>query len=155
MDQPDFKTANINMLWLQNIFENLKNLEYMERIAREGTDSLIDYIKVPEQDRSRYFAAIQYKNLKMMISEMFLLLADLQPVITSQFYKEIKESLDKLQESITEERKFIKSYFSQVSKSVYKAELTTNFDVMLKIVSSMRSRIIKEISHLLFVEAPY
>ncbi len=74
MEERQFEATNISDLWLKNIFENVKNLESMERLAREGCVSLLEFAQMD----SRMLPEIQYKNLKMMISEIELLLSEFQ-----------------------------------------------------------------------------
>jgi len=152
MTEEGFDATNMNTLWLQNIFENLHNLEEMERLSREGVSNLVDYANLPEKERETMISSLQYKNLKMLVSEMYLLLTDIVPVVRKEFHKEKKQFLDSVNKRIREKELFIHSPVNQKLKRVIKIELKPFFYITLEIMASMREDIIQEIASLLYVK---
>ena len=68
---------NISTLWLTNIFNNLKALENIERLAREGCSSITDYIQIPPAHQNIILVEAQYKNLRFFVFELEILLTNL------------------------------------------------------------------------------
>lgn len=146
-----FESTNINSLWLNNIFENLKNLEMMERNAREGCQGIMEYLMIPHEQRRAIISDTQYKNLRMMISEIHLLLTDLSPVIDDTKLKEFNSRLELVKESTKERKNFIKETYS-LNKTLVSSSLSELFEPSLEYVSELKREIIKEISHLLYIK---
>lgn len=154
MENQEFETTNISDLWLRNIFENIKNLEHIERLAREGCKSIIEFIQMDRQTQIFMLPEIQYKNLSMMISEISLLLDDIISVIMDAKYKKFKKELERAKKVINKRDKFVKECFDRTrSQSRLKSRsLTKDFDILLEGVSSLKVRITKEIAPMLFVK---
>lgn len=152
MNEEGFDSTNINPLWLRNIYENLHNLEELERLSREGVPNLVEYANIPEQEREKTIAYLQYKNLRSMVSEMYLLLTDLVPVIKKDFYDQKKLFLDKLRKKINQKEFFIHAPVNQKLKKVISVKLKPIFDDTVDIMCLMRKDIIEEIASLLYVK---
>jgi len=152
MQEASFDSGNINTLWLHNIYENLHNLEEQERLSREGVSTLVDYANLPKQERESIIADLQYKNLKMMVSETYLLLTDILPVVNEDFHTKKKKFLDGVSKHINDKRLFLHSPVNQKTKTIIKIELKPLFYETLTIITDLRQDIIKELSHLLYVK---
>lgn len=150
--ETQFETTNINTLWLMNIFENLKNLEEMERLAREGVNSLMDFAQIHPRQRELEIPELKYKNLKMMVSEMYLLLTDLQPVTSEEFNARLKKVLDKINDTMDNRKLFLHEPYNQREDRIHKKELTKFYFDTLRVLHFMRKDIIKEISPILYLK---
>jgi len=151
-EDTSLETSNINSLWLQNIYENLKNLESMERLAYEGCNSVLEYAQIPYEYRPIQIADIQYKNLKSIISEMRLLLTDLTPTIDSKIIEKYKGIIDKITPIINTKRLFINEIYSSEKARVINSKTTPFFDTTLAFLSGIRANIIKDIEHILYIK---
>ena len=144
-------SGNINALWLENIYENLKNLEKMERIAREGCSSVFEYLQYSPQDRKVMVGDIQYRNLSLMFTEFELLLTDLVPVVNGEkheFYLRIIKPFQK----IIKHRDMFVSERKLLNGSISATVTTDEFWKVLDVLSDLRRDIIKEISPILYVK---
>lgn len=147
-----FETGNINSLWTNNIYENLKNLENMERIAREGCQSLLEYLSIPSYTRQIIIADTQYKNLKFMITELRLLMTDLTPVMDETAHKNFMDIVERLTTTIENREMFVDENYSAVKQSIVSSKTTPFFNETLDYISKMKRNIIKEIAHLLYIK---
>ena len=154
MEEPvaQFESSNINTLWTNNILENLKNLENMERLAREGCESLMDYIQIPNQFKHSALADIQYKNLKLMVTETDLLLTDCEPVLNEKVIKDFREKLALLQPLMEKRDLFLHEPFSQTSKRTMQISLKEPFYRFLEMVTLLRRDVIKALAPMLYMK---
>lgn len=104
-------SSNINEKWLDNIYENIKNIEKLERYAREGCESLIEFLNIPFNQRAYILGEVQFKNLKLLISEFKLLLGDLSPLLEESKTKPYIEFINKVQKAINRRGLFIQSEY--------------------------------------------
>lgn len=151
-DYDNIQSANINALWLQNIYENLRNLQAYERLAREGCMSIIEYIQVPWEKKQIYLNDVQFKNLKFIGTEMQILLVDLTPIMDAKDLDKFQKQLDNMNKVINLRKLFIKEFFSGIKKEVTKSEMTPFFYETLNLFIKLRSDIINSISHVLYVK---
>lgn len=143
-------TANINEKWLNNIYENIKNLEDYERLVREGCKSLLDFMNIPERNRPIVIGLTQFKNLKFLVTEFTLLLADLEPVLkTSEKYDKV---LDNIEQALPYERLFIRTK-TNVNNEITEVEVTGFFNQTLKTLHNLKRELFKEIKHILYINS--
>lgn len=143
------ESDNINSLWLKSVFESLKSLENMERMAREGCSSLLEYLQYPIELRASQFADIQYKNLRFMVTEFSLLIRKLNPIIDETYGNTLMLTVSRLQNVIDRRGLFVK----EVKKNNYiSTELTNNFSRALFLLSEAISEIIKKIDYILYIK---
>lgn len=142
------ESDNINALWMKNVFESLKNLEIMERNAREGCASLFEYLQIPIEYRNVILADAQYKNLRFMVTEFSLLLMKLRPVLQEEEMKLLTKTSKKLIE-LMERKKFFVKEFKRNNMMI--SQVTPVFNEFLNLLSDNISEIIKKIEHLLYI----
>jgi len=147
----DYESSNINTKWLENIYENLKNLEVISRNAREGCSSLLEYLQIPLQSKAIIIADVKYKNLRFMVTEMDLLLTDLTPVLEEEKLNSLRETLNKIEPLMKNRDLFVEESFSASSNSINHSENTDLFNETLKFLLKLRIDIIKSISHILYM----
>lgn len=153
MEQPNYDSSNINTRWLENIYENLKNLEMYERMAREGCISILDYIQFPVENRSVFLCDIQYKNLRFIVNEMDLLMTDLTPVIDETKLEEFRTVLDKIGKKINNREVFVSDSYSSLRGKITDSKMTNVFHETLGFLMVLRQQVIKSIAHILYVKS--
>ncbi len=153
IDKSDFESTNISEKWNENIYENIRNLENMERLAREGCNSILEYSQLASNPNAHIIIKeIQYKNLNMMLSEMQLCLVDIKSIIDTDFYKEIRKITDGINKFINKRELFITENFDTTKGRIISMDLNPMFYNVLEKLCDLRERIIFEISPILFVK---
>lgn len=150
-EENNFEATNINAKWLDNIYENLKNLEMMQRLAKNGCRDLYDYFQIPIEQRQITLADNQFQNLKLMVGEFGLLLTDLEPVMDSGKLNRFREELARVDGALGARNLFLYETFSEPKKKMVAVQLKPAFYTLLDHLCMMRARIIKEIAHILYV----
>jgi len=148
----NYESKNINEKWLMNIYENLKNLEEMERMARNGFSNLMEYLQIDYSGRDIVIPDLQYQNLRLMVGELWLLSTDLVPVISKTFYSDITSALGKYDEMVSDRKALVIDVMNQRDKKISHSILTELFYKILHAVSQMRVKIINEIAGILYVK---
>lgn len=69
--------------WMTLIFENLKRLEFCERLALEGCSDIIQYITIPNPDMT----TIRHKNYSLFMTEFSLLLGNAKNIMPKETYQ--------------------------------------------------------------------
>jgi len=151
-NQASFETSNINSKWLENIYENLKNIEQLERLSREGCTSIIDYFQIPFEQRAMFLGDAQYKNLRFLVTEIDLLLTDLTPVVNETNLATFRKVLEQIEAVLPNRELFITEIYSAKSNSITRIETTEIFNRTLYLISLLRIEIIKEISPVLYIK---
>lgn len=151
MEKGEYESTNINSLWLDNIYENLKNLEALERYAREGCASLFDYLQIPEGSREVIIGDTMYKNLKFIVTELNLLLTDLTPVIEKEKLKEFREKLNTVGHAVQNKSIFVKDVRNASRNTILSSNVTDFFYDTLEYLTKMRIDVITEIAPILYV----
>lgn len=152
MEGDEFQSSNINRLWLNNIYENIKNLETMVRLAREGCLSLAEYMQIPFEQRAIILPDVQYKNMRMISNEMNLLLTDLVPVLGKEKVEEYLKILFSIEKVIDQRKLFVKDNYSSVKKQVVSSSTTEFFFETLRFLEVVRRNIIIDISSILYAK---
>lgn len=147
-----FESTNINQKWLENIYENIKQIETKMRLSYEGCGSVLDYLMIPQNQRPIVIGEIQYKNLRLVVTEISLLLDDLAPVIDETVYKDLIAQLNKLRTFIEVPSLFIDSVYLHSKSSIVSTQVTPFFYQTLEAVVALKREIIKTISHILYVK---
>lgn len=153
IDKNDFESTNISEKWMENIYENIRNLENMERLAREGCNSILEYAQLASNPNAHIIIKeVQYKNAKMMLSELQLLLTDIRIIVGETFYGKIKEVIDGLEKFIQKRELFVIENFDTTKGRIISMDLTPMFFKVLKKLCDLRGRVIFEISGTLFLK---
>lgn len=142
---PSFSnTSNINEKWLDNIYENIKKIENHERLAREGCESLIEYISLS----SKSLGQVQFKNLSLFVTEFGLLLGDLSPILED--LDKYKKILTQIKEALKNENLFIVSHYN-TSNQITRTELTPLFMETIEALYNLKVDLFREIKHILYI----
>lgn len=150
------QTSNINEKWLENIYENIKKTEELERLVREGCSSLLDYMNIPVSMRPVIVGTTQFKNLRFLITEFKLLLADVSPVLYNETTKEdgtakFREFLDNVTKALENKSLFIKSSYD-INGKLINTHITPFFNQTIEAFYSFKLELFKEIKHILYIE---
>ena len=153
MDSPsNLESGNINTLWTNNIYENLKSLENLIRLAKEGCVSLLDYIQLPTNQRNVIITDIQYKNLKLIVNELNILIVNVLPIIGKDEADKLFKKLSTINQVINLRHKFIDDSYSQVQRTITYSKVTPFFMQTFEVLSDIRIQIIMLISNVLYIK---
>lgn len=151
MDPTVFESDNINTLWLKNIFDNLKNIENISRLAKEGCTSIVEYAEIPLNNRAYFIGDTQYKNLRFLVTELSLLLDDLEvPIENKDELHKYKKSLDKISNIITNRKLFLKEPRDKDGNIISSTPNQFFYDT-LDILQHLKVNIYNNISHILYI----
>lgn len=145
----NLETTNINLRWLTNIYEQIINIEQMERMCREGCSSLIDYLQIPPDQRGLVLPDAQYKTLRFLVLEMDLLINNLAPILAekTELYK---KRIEKVLEIVDNRTMFLKPIYSSEKVLSY-FQVLDLLPKTISYLSSVVSDLIKDIGSLLFI----
>lgn len=152
MEEIEFETFNKNSLWLDNILENIKNVEVMMRLASEGCNSITEYLQIPFERKHAIIADTQYKNLRLIITELKLLITDAEVIIGKEKADSYFATLFKLSENIDNKKLFVKEKFSMTKGVIIYAKTTELFNITLEYVQEIRRELIRDLSAVFYVK---
>ena len=145
----EFDSININIEWLNNIYDELRTIQDIERLAREGCRNLMEYMQVPGNSQRVILADVQYKNMRFFALELDILIRNLSPVIYGKvegYIKRLKPILDNLNKrSLFVEERIIKNKVAEIYTLPF---LYKTIDFLI----SIKSDIIKDIGHILYLK---
>jgi len=148
MMEGDFETTNINLEWLNNIYSELKIIQDIERIAREGCRNLMEYLQIPFEQQRIIMADTQYKNMRFFALELDLLLSNLAPVIKKDIEKYEKQ-LSPILKNLNDRSLFIGE--RRVNNRIVEIYTLPFFHTTLTYLIKIKSEVIKDIGHLLYL----
>lgn len=145
----EYESANIHTKWLENIYEQLKNIQTMERLASEGCSTLEEYFQIPFHLQRVVIPDAQYKNLRFIILEMRLLISNLSPVLNErvQYYKEKLNPILKVKDK---RELFLKEV--KVNNQLNSIEILPFMTSTLEVLFFIKSMIIKDIGPILYIK---
>ena len=146
----EVESTNINSLWLQNIYENLKNLEVEFRYAFEGCKDVLEYCNIPVHNRRQIIADVQYKNLRMIVTELRLLIKDIAPVIPDD-YEMFLTKLQPIIEVINTRSLFVTEKVSEVKRTIISSEVTPFYNKTVEYLNALNMDLVLKIKHLLYI----
>lgn len=138
--------VNIISLWNKNLLDSLLKLQDFERIIRDGAVSIIEYLQL-NQDR---IPEIQFQHLRMMISEMGILLSNIKKRTDKNFFLKAKVQLKQMKKTmdIFPQDIFIPVLNQQNHTTNY--YLSETFYNYLAVLTQMREEIVTELADILF-----
>lgn len=145
------QTANINDKWLNNIYENIKNLENYERLLRDGCKNLLDFMSIPQINRPVVVGEIQYKNLRVFITEFKLLLTDLTPILRAGLADEFDKVLNDI-DKVSRDRKLFVIDTYDTSNKVISVQTTAFFWTTIDILHKTKRDLFKTIKKILYID---
>ena len=149
VEENQLQEVNITSLWNKNLYESLQKLQDFERIIRDGAVSITEYLQLPPTR----IPEIQFQHLRMMISEMGILLANAKARVNKPFFLKAKVQLTQIKKTIdiNPQEIFIPILNQQSHTTDY--YLSDTFFVYLTILTQMREGIVTELADILFGKA--
>jgi len=147
--EEELETTNINIKWLENIYEQLKAIQGMERISNEGCNDLMEYFNIPFEMRGIIISDSMYKNLRFFAIELNMLIGNLTPILKGKedgyrkMLEPILKNIDK-RYLFLEERK----NHSQLIQLIQLPMLSKTIGLL----SHIKQEIIKEIGDILYIK---
>ena len=139
--------TNINTSWLKNIYSSLERLQNAERICKDGAGDIMEYL----QTDPAYLPTIQFTSLKMMVTEMRILLNNVRVKIKPEFFESSMTKINVVQKYIdTRPQALFKNVVNQQNHS-NQSVLTDFFYTVVNDMSVMRAEIVNMITGLLFI----
>lgn len=146
--QGEFESTNINIRWLENIYQQLQTIQNMERLAREGCNDIMEYLQIPYQSRQAILADVEYKNLRFMALEMDILIGNLAPILKDKT-GEYNNRLNILLRNLDNRMLFLKEI--KKDNQVVMMESLPFMYSSIAYLSSIKNELIKDIGHLLYI----
>lgn len=143
-----YESTNINTKWLENIYEQLQTIQNMERLAREGCNSIVEYMQIPFNMRQVILPDVEYKNLRFMILEMDILICNLAPILKDKT-QEYVTMLGKIMDKIDSRQLFLKEI--KKDNQVVMIEPLPFMQASVNYLTSIKSKLIQDIGHLLYI----
>jgi len=141
----NLETANINTLWMQNIYENIKNIEDLLRIAKEGVPNLVDFLQIPINQRDIQINEARYKATRLIITEMELLLSDSSPILKDDKYETFMKRLGSISKAIRNKGLFIKTKHSASTNTITGSSTSRLLEDTIDFLAYLRTKIILEL----------
>lgn len=148
-NKEQFESTNINTRWLENIYEQLRTIQNMERLAREGCNSIMEYMEIPFNIRPMILVDVEYKNLRFMALEMDILIGNLAPILKekTEIYN---NKLNILMINLDNRSLFLKEI--KKDNRVVMIEPLPFLYSSTAYLSNIKTSLIKDIGHLLYIE---
>jgi hypothetical protein len=143
-----FETTNIHLDWLKNIYQELRLIQDMERIAREGCRDLMSYFEVPIEMQRIIMPDAQYKNIRFMVLELDILISNLAPVLKDK-ETEYKKRLEPVLKTINNRTLFLKE--KKQNNQLVGIDVLPMMNTTIDYLSSIKSSLIKDIGHVLYL----
>lgn len=145
-EEKNLQEVNITALWNQNLYESIQRLQDFERICRDGGVSIGEYLNLSP---SR-LPEIQFQYLKMMVSELGILLGNARARLSKEFSLRSRIQLRKIKNVIDLNPEVI--FFSSVNQQSHSSQsyLSEEFYTYLSDLTVIREGIIKELQDILF-----
>jgi len=147
--EANFETTNIHLEWLENIYNELKLIQDMERTAREGCCNLMEYLRIPLENQKLILADARYKNLKFLAMEMDILINNLTPIIEEKV-GDYKKRLKPILRVLNNRNLFLGEQV--IKNKLVEIYVLKFFDKTLDVLISIKSDIIKDLSPILYLK---
>jgi len=137
MEEDNINQKNITDKWLDNIYEILMRLEGYERLAKEGCNSIIEYLQSIAQNPNIDLATIQKKNYDMFITEFEVLLNNIQHLVDKTIFLKMQIKLYRLIKTEKEVGGFLEKRFDMLQHTEWSV-LKPEFYSALRQISELR-----------------
>lgn len=154
MDDKIETKQDLSSLWIKNnVYDSLEKIELYERFMRTGFKNIFDYIEqiniTPEM-----IVGLQLKNMELMLVELDILIENVKSLLRKEKYDEIRKIIDSLLFA------FKKGLKAQLPYRILKNQkeklrtqvLTEVFYIIEKRLLKLRSEMVSNLSHLLFLQ---
>ena len=142
----ELQDVNITSIWHKNLYDSLTKLQDLERICRDGCVSITEYLQLP----ASRIPEMQFQHLKMMVTEMNILINNVQIKLSKEFIiasnvklTDMKSVIDTSPHSI-----FIPTINQQLNQTTF--SLSHSYWLMLNDLTDIRTQIIRELADVLY-----
>jgi hypothetical protein len=153
MEKENFESTNIHLDWLNNIYGQLKMLQDFERIAREGSRSLMEYLQIPFEYQRVVMPDAQYKNMRFFAMELDILISNLSSAFKEEDkgdkVKEYKKRLEPILRVIDNRHLFLRE--KKMNNQLIEIQVLPFLNTTVKFLISIKSDIILDIGHILYL----
>ena len=143
-----FESTNIHMKWLDNIYEEIRLIQDMERISREGCRNLMEYFQIPFENQRIIMPDAQYKNLRFMVLELDILISNLSTPLKDK-KKEYRERLLPVLKTINRRDLFLRE--RKKNGQLIGIEVLPLHYTTVEYLSNLKSDLIADIEHILYL----
>ena len=145
-EENQLQEVNITSLWNKNLFESLQRLQDFERICRDGGVSIMEYLNL---DPKR-IPEVQFQYLKMIVTEVGILLGNARARISKSFFLKAKVQLKQMKKivDLNPQSIFIPSINQQSHQTTY--YLSEDFYTFLSTLTLIREGIVTELGDILY-----
>lgn len=145
-EEKELQEVNIIALWNKNIFESLERLQDFERICRDGAVSITEYLNIAPTRMPE----IQFQYLKMMISELGILLGNTRARISREFFIKARIQLKRMKRVVDLDPQsiFVSSINQQSHSTQY--HLSDEFYTFLSEITQIREGIVMQLRDILY-----
>lgn len=142
----ELQEVNITALWNNNIFESIQRLQDFERICRDGAVSITEYLNIAPARMPE----IQFQYLRMMVSELGILLGNARARISKGFFLKSRIQLKHIKNIIDlDPKQIFQSSLNQQNHSTQNF-LSEAFYKFLSDLSMIREGIVVELQDILY-----
>lgn len=145
-EENELQEINITDLWNKNLFDSLQRLQDFERICRDGAVSIGEYLNISPQR----LPEIQFQYLKMMVSELGILLGNAKARIGKTFFLKAKVQLRSMKKIVDMEPQLLLVSSTNQQTHATQNYLSNNFYSFLFNLTQIREGIIDELRDILF-----
>ena len=156
IDEEEQKSIkNIGTKWLDSLYNSIERITENERQAREGCESLIQYV----QDINYFnknLQAIQLKNLSFMIGEIKISLPKAKRFIKKEEFEKLLLEIKKCdidfnnQYVYVKEKKYLICVLSKGKRNSSYLFLKQGFGILFERVVEIKSKLLDELDEILF-----
>ena len=143
-------SANINLKWLENIYNKLMELEQCLALAQDGFNSMPELVQIATIS----LPEIQCRNFPRITTIFISLLDDAAPVISKEYYEDTRKLLDMIRKLIDAKPDYYFDYIlNQSAKAGQRSHRTPNkeFYVTIDMLVKKRAEIIVELREILYL----
>jgi len=144
----NIETSSMNTRWLENIYEQLRNIQDMIRISSEGCISLMDYLQIPIEMHKVVIPEAQYKNIKFLILEFDIFIDNLSPILKEKT-KDYKKRIEPLMNDIYNRDLYLKNIIK--SNQLVSIETKPMMNLIFRMLLKLYSDIINDIGEILYI----
>lgn len=137
MEDNSGSEKTISNQWLENIFSSLMKLETYERLLKEGCSGILEYITNPNIN----LADIQYKNYKLFLTEMEIIIENTKHLIEKEKYLQISILFNSIKKFEKEVGSFLYTQYDMVGHNEW-SELKPEFERVKPKISRLRSLLV-------------
>ena len=145
----EFDSININIEWLNNIYGELRIIQDIERLAREGCKNLMEYMQTPINSQRLVLADVQYKNMRFFALELDILIRNLAPIIPKKIDSYVKR-LNPILDNLNKRNLFVEE--RKINNRVVEIYTLSFLYKTIDFLISIKSDIIKDIGHILYLK---